>query len=78
MLYTPDQFKAIQEGESKDREDADDLLRPATQPATKPDAAKPTKTDDFKIDWHDTVKRHQLRHAARRPGLRPNATITAR
>lgn len=35
-IYTPDQFKEIQEAELKDREEADALIRPATQPTTTP------------------------------------------
>jgi carboxyl-terminal processing protease len=65
-LYAPDQLKAQQEADSKDRVEVEALLRPstgpsATQPATKPltkaggedeDAA----AQDFHIDWHDTLK----------------------
>jgi len=57
MLYTPDQFKQLQQSESKARETADALLRPATtQPATQPMAQKDEDNNDFKIDWHDTVR----------------------
>src|SRR5437764_804217 len=33
-LYTPDQLRILQESESKDREEADALVRPATPPTT--------------------------------------------
>jgi len=53
-LYTPDNLKAIQEAESKEREAADQILKPATQPSTKP--AKAENEDNFKIDWKDTLR----------------------
>jgi len=57
-MYTPDQLKVLGEVESKEREEADALLKePTTQPTTAPTTA-PTlgDNDDFKIDWHDTLK----------------------
>jgi carboxyl-terminal processing protease len=56
-LYAPDQLKAIQDSESKDREEVDALIHPTTQPTTKP-TTKPAdeSADNFKIDWHDTVR----------------------
>lgn len=55
-LYTPENLKAIQEAESKEREGADAILKPttqsATQPATKPDG----QADNFKIDWKETLR----------------------
>jgi carboxyl-terminal processing protease len=59
--YTPDALKAVQEAESKDRAEADALLNPTTQPATKPvAAADPGDSDAFKIDWRETVKGIQM------------------
>ncbi|MGB7161369.1 MAG: S41 family peptidase [Tepidisphaeraceae bacterium] len=53
-LYTPSELKKIQDAELKDREAADALLRPATQPTTKPlaDASE----DGFRIDWRETLR----------------------
>jgi carboxyl-terminal processing protease len=54
VLYTPDQFKGIQQKEIDHRKAADALLNPTTQPAT-----EPTADDDnanFKLDWHDAVR----------------------
>lgn len=54
-LYTPGGIKALQEAETKEREEVDALLNPTTQPTT-------AKTDDneqndaFKIDWRETVE----------------------
>jgi tetratricopeptide (TPR) repeat protein len=53
-LYTPETLKGIQEAEGKDREAADAILKPATQPATKP--AKPDDGDNFKTEWKDTLR----------------------
>ena len=56
--YAPDAVKALQQGESKDREAVDALLNPATQPAASA-TTKPAKDDDndaFRIDWKDMVK----------------------
>ena len=60
-LYTPDQLKTLQESESKDREDLEAVLRPSTQPATKPTtqaskAKDKDEADNFRIDWHDQLK----------------------
>jgi carboxyl-terminal processing protease len=57
-LYTPDQLKALQEAEAKDREEVDALLHPTTQPATKPaDKDKDADANDnFKIDWHESLR----------------------
>ncbi|QOV88140.1 S41 family peptidase [Humisphaera borealis] len=53
-LYTPETLKEIQQAESKEREAADEILKPTTQPATKP--AKPEAEDNFKIDWKETLR----------------------
>src|SRR5437773_4837095 len=52
--YTPDELKAVSEAESKSRAEADQILNPTTQPTTKP--AEPTDADEFKSDWHDTLR----------------------
>lgn len=57
-LYTPDDLKALQESESKDRLEAAQLLNPTTQPTTKP--AEAADADSFRIDWKDTLKGVQL------------------
>ena len=54
-MYAPGGIKAMQDSESKERDQVDALLSPATQPATKP-VAKDDENDAFKIDWHDTVR----------------------
>lgn len=53
-LYTPDTLKEIQQAESKEREAADEILNPTTQPSTKP--VKPENEDNFKIDWKETLR----------------------
>jgi carboxyl-terminal processing protease len=52
LVYTPDDFKAIQEIEIKEREVVEALLKPTTQPTTKPAAEE---NDSFKTDWRDTL-----------------------
>ncbi|HEX8913317.1 MAG TPA: S41 family peptidase [Humisphaera sp.] len=56
-VYTPEALKGMQEAEVKDREAADQLLRPTTRPATKP-ATNPAADagDDFKTDWRETLR----------------------
>jgi carboxyl-terminal processing protease len=53
LVYTPDQFKAIQDSEAGAREKADALLSPTTQPTTAPSVTD--DVGDFKLDWHETV-----------------------
>jgi carboxyl-terminal processing protease len=53
-MYTPDQFKKIIEAESKIRDQADQLINPATQPTTKP--ARDEENEGFKTDWRDTLR----------------------
>ena len=57
-LYTPETLKAVQEAEGKEREAADALLKPATQPATQSGTkpAKPEEGDNFRIDWKETLR----------------------
>ncbi len=52
LVYTPDDFKSIQETEIKEREEVDALLNPTTQPTTKPAYEE---NDSFRSDWHDNV-----------------------
>ena len=59
-LYTPEQLKVLQEAESKDREEVDAVLRPATQPTTKPVVAKDDANDNFKIDWRESLHGVQM------------------
>jgi carboxyl-terminal processing protease len=56
-LYTPGGIKALQESESKEREEVDALLNPTTQPTTaKSKKDEDDQNDAFKIDWRETVK----------------------
>jgi carboxyl-terminal processing protease len=59
-LYTPDQLKGLQESESKDREEIDAILHPTTQPAAKP-VVKDDANDNFKIDWHESLRGIHMR-----------------
>ena len=52
-VYTPDDFKTIQEAESKERDEVDRLLNPTTQPTTKPAWEE---NESFKTDWHDLMR----------------------
>jgi carboxyl-terminal processing protease len=52
LTYTPDDFKALQETEIKEREEVEAMLNPSTQPTTKPSFAD---NDSFKTDWRDTL-----------------------
>jgi carboxyl-terminal processing protease len=54
VTYTPDDLKAVQESEAKARAEADQILNPTTQPATRP--AELADNDEFKTDWHDTLR----------------------
>jgi carboxyl-terminal processing protease len=50
-LYTPGGIKALQDGESKEREEVDQLIHPATQPASTQASGATTKpTDKFVRD----------------------------
>ncbi len=53
-LYTPDLLKKYQEAQSDQRQAVARLLKPSTQPATKPADDEPT--DEFRTDWHDTLR----------------------
>ena len=53
--YAPDALKEIQEKDLKERDAVEALLNPSTQPTTKPAEAS-ARNENFKIDWHDTVK----------------------
>jgi carboxyl-terminal processing protease len=62
-LYTPDVLRQMQEGDQKERDEVDLLLRPTTQPATQAaalhsPATQPAGADDenFKVDWHETLR----------------------
>ncbi|HRK29516.1 MAG TPA: S41 family peptidase, partial [Tepidisphaeraceae bacterium] len=56
-VYAPEQFKAVVEIEAEKRRAADQVLKPTTQPATKP---SDESNDSFKIVWRDTVKGIQM------------------
>lgn len=53
-LYTPAELRASQEAESKDREEIEAILKPATAPATKPTTRE--TADTFQIDWNETLR----------------------
>ena len=53
--YTPDLFKSIELTESKERDAADAVLGPSSQPTTKPDPMA-DDNDAFRIDWQDQLK----------------------
>ncbi len=55
-LYNPDEFKARQEAETKEREEAEAIVKPTTRPTTKPKDDDEEKLESYKIDWHDTLK----------------------
>ena len=58
-LYTPESLKQLQEGDQKEREEVEALLKVATtQPTTKPTTQPVAEKDaeSFKIDWHDTLR----------------------
>lgn len=62
-LYAPDVFKSLQDGDQKEREEVEALLKAATQPSTQPVAVVVPATqpadkdsDSFKVDWHDTLR----------------------
>ncbi|CAN5533023.1 hypothetical protein BH09PLA1_BH09PLA1_18440 [soil metagenome] len=56
-MYAPDDLTAMFEADAKDRREAEALLKgPSTQPTTAPTTKPLAQNDDFKIDWHDTLK----------------------
>lgn len=69
LVYTPDRWKKLQDAEARDRQAADDLLHPSTQPSatakattTRPDVASAATQpdllgdDDVTTDWHDMTR----------------------
>ncbi|MDB5333275.1 MAG: hypothetical protein JWP03_4426 [Phycisphaerales bacterium] len=62
-LYTPDVLKNLQEGDQKERDEVEALLKPTTQPSAKAPETQPAVDKDnetFKIDWHETLRGVQL------------------
>jgi carboxyl-terminal processing protease len=57
-LYAPDVYKGTLDGETKERDEVEALVSPTTQPTTKP--AEIVENENFKIDWHDTLKGVQM------------------
>ena len=55
-MYTPDVLRALQDSESKDREQVEKLLHPTTQPATQPANQDAAANDSFRVDWHETLR----------------------
>jgi carboxyl-terminal processing protease len=72
LVYAPDRWKKLQDVEAKDRQVADDLLHPTTQPSvakadltrpevapsstTRPDAVTQLPDDFSSTDWHDMTR----------------------
>jgi carboxyl-terminal processing protease len=63
FMYSPASLKVLQDLESKDREQVEQLLHPTTQPSTKPaksDLNDNTVNDSFRADWHETLRGVQM------------------
>ncbi|HMB95618.1 MAG TPA: PDZ domain-containing protein, partial [Tepidisphaeraceae bacterium] len=56
-MYTPEEYRGIVDKEIKQRDAADQLLNPTTQPSTRP---MPEENENFKTDWHDMLKGVQM------------------
>src|SRR6266850_3512594 len=54
-LYVPAELKKIQDVDGKEREEVEALLKPATQPTTKP-AVDEEAENANRIDWHETLR----------------------
>jgi carboxyl-terminal processing protease len=56
-MFVPDDLKAIQDKQNKERDEVAALVQPTTKPTasatTQPDDL--ATNDDFRIDWHDTL-----------------------
>jgi carboxyl-terminal processing protease len=52
-MYTPDEYRKIVDDELKQRDAAEQLIMPTTQPTTR---ALPEENENFKIDWHDMLQ----------------------
>ena len=52
-MYTPDEYRRIVDDEIKQRDAAEQLIMPTTQPTTRP---IPEENENFKIDWHDMLQ----------------------
>ncbi len=53
-VYTPDYYQVVRDKDTAEMDKVEALLNPTTQPTTKP--AAEVQNDNFKSDWHDTVK----------------------
>jgi carboxyl-terminal processing protease len=56
-LYTPSELKGLQEGEVKEREQIDAILKPeaTTKPTTKPVAVEEAD-ESFRVDWKESLR----------------------
>src|SRR5437899_5621806 len=54
-LYVPAELKKIQDVDAKEREEVEQLLKPTTQPTTKP-AVDEEAENANRIDWHETLR----------------------
>jgi carboxyl-terminal processing protease len=54
-LYVPAELKKIQDVDGKEREEVELLLKPATQPTTRP-AVDEEAENANRIDWHETLR----------------------
>jgi carboxyl-terminal processing protease len=53
-VYSNDGFRRLQEAESREREQIDQIVSPTTRPATA--ATRPEENGNFKLDWRDMLK----------------------
>jgi carboxyl-terminal processing protease len=54
-VYAPDYLKDLPKKDVQERDAVEALLNPTTQPTTKP-AEAAAENDNFKTDWHDSLK----------------------
>ncbi len=54
-MYVPDEMKRIQEADSKERDEVDKIIEPATRPAKK-DEKDIEEQDQNRVNWRETLK----------------------
>jgi carboxyl-terminal processing protease len=57
-IYVPEDLKKIQDDVSTERDAVEAIVSPTTLPTTKP--SDQAKNENFKADWHDTLKGVQM------------------
>jgi carboxyl-terminal processing protease len=55
-IYAPDYLKDLPKKDIAERDAVEALLNPTTQPTSKPAEAAAPENDNFKTDWHDSLK----------------------